>query len=278
MVLYADLIFIVNTFMNYLILRIDTILSGTLVRWYRLMVAAAVGGIYAVLCCLSQFSWLNAPFFQLLSPVLICIIAFGISNRQQFFRKLAVFYMGAFLLAGGITALQNLTGGNTGFLIFAATSVAAYVLIGLSFRGEKSVRDTSANLHRAGIRLGQQAVSITVLHDTGNCLSDPMTNRSVMLVQWSAVRTLFPTEAVRRYESMCAGNAAGCMTALNEICPDVRFLLVPFRSIGTMGGMLLAFVPDALHIDQKAKQDHLIGIAPPGVLEQENFQGIIRLK
>lgn len=88
------------------------------------------------------------------------------------------------------------------------------------------------------IRLGERTVETTGLMDTGNSLRDPLSRLPVTVVEASVLADLLPPGVL---EAVQAG-----WEDLQQL-PDAwlsRCRLIPFRSVGQSGGMLLAFSPD----------------------------------
>ena len=84
MVVYLDSVFIINTLVNYFLLRLTARLMSTPPHRLRCAFSAGVGGIYAAAVFLMGNSWVEEAAVKLALGVVLCLIAFG--NERRFFR------------------------------------------------------------------------------------------------------------------------------------------------------------------------------------------------
>ena len=201
MVVYLDSVFIINTLVNYFLLRLTARLMSTPPHRLRCAFSAGVGGIYAAAVFLMGNSWVEEAAVKLALGVVLCLIAFG--NERRFFRMAVLFLALSCALAGAVLAV-NLFGGKSviengvyyfdaDWRVFFLAAGSIYALLRLLFakgishgaRGEL----TEAKLFHRG-----RSAAFRVLCDTGNTLRDPMTGRQVLLAAGEAVGDLFARE------------------------------------------------------------------------------------
>ena len=89
--------------------------------------------------------------------------------------------------------------------------------------------------------------TVTALHDTGNTLRDPVSGRPALVLERGAAEELWPP-------SVAAVLASGLppeekMARLHRQGADIPFSLLPFRSVGTSAGLLLAARSDYIEIN-----------------------------
>ena len=91
--------------------------------------------------------------------------------------------------------------------------------------------------------------TVTALHDTGNTLRDPVSGRAALVLEQKAAEALWPGEmaavlalSLTPEEKMARLYRQGC---------PVRFTLLPFRAVGTRGGLLLAAKSDYIEVEGK---------------------------
>lgn len=151
------------------------------------------------------------------------------------------------LFAGLVLAFTQLTG--TGLLQlpgggFYPVSALALLSIGalclaivrLLFAG--SLQHAARSFETLELRLGEHAVTLRALVDTGNTLKDPMTNEPVLVLDWSAGRQGFLPESHLQEQDFLY--PAALMRRLMREYPDLRARLVPYRAVGVSQGLLLA--------------------------------------
>ena len=136
-----------------------------------------------------------------------------------------------------------------------ALTVSA-VLCALGFQGKLGKRFVPVELTYGG-----KQVKLTALQDTGNTLRDPLTGQQILVVgpQVAAALTGLTRQQLR--------DPAGAVGAL----PGLR--LVPYRAVGTDGGMLLALRLNRVKIGQW-QGSSLVAFAPEGLGEHEEYQAL----
>ena len=123
MIIYADVLFLVNLVLNGMILRITARAGGTRLSSPRLLCGAALGGAAAIALTALQLPALAALPLKLLTAPLMCLVAFG---RRGIWRSSLLLLIVSFLFGGGIWALSLLLGGEgyrVGGISYAAVSL-----------------------------------------------------------------------------------------------------------------------------------------------------------
>ena len=82
--------------------------------------------------------------------------------------------------------------------------------------------------------------TVTALHDTGNTLRDPVSGRPALVLERNAAEELWPPEVAVVLASPLPPEEK--MARLHRMGCPVRFTLLPFRTVGTEAGLLLAAV------------------------------------
>lgn len=262
---YIDLYFLVNVGMDLLCLAMTaTILHRPARRW-RLMLAAALGGLYAVLSLL----WLSGGAVGVLLDLCMAILlaAVALSERggrvMRLFQNAGVYALLSALLGGLMTVLycflnrlqlplESLHGdGLSAWMLAILAAVAGFVTL----RGAKLFRRSAATRSVwLEITVGERCVRLHALVDSGNLLTDPFSGRSVALAEPEKLRPILPPGL---WQAL-----AHPATATAEDARRVR--LIPARG-ATGTGMLTAFAPDKLVIcngKERLATDDLIALAP----------------
>ena len=252
MTVYIDLLILLNFLTDFLLLLGTNHLAGFPSRYPRLLAAALFGGLYSGLSIMEGFSFLLNPFWYLISLGILCCIAFGL-NRTAL-RRGAIFLLLSLSLGGMATALHQ-----SRFFLLILDAGLLFFLSRMAFGGQS---------------LGSQYIPITVRHkgvdyhftalrDTGNQLRDPLTGSPVIVIspEWAEKLTgLTKKQLADPMETMVSG-----------IIPGLR--LIPFSSIGTGGGMLLALrFPEVTQV--KTTGPALIAFAPEGLGQSTAYQAL----
>ncbi len=268
---YADLYFLVNFSMDLLCLMITaSLLHRRPARW-RAILAAALGGAYALVALLFSFSGAFGLLLDILVGGLLCLVTF--KDRQTSLPRVLgcvpVLLLCSILLGGFMTVLYSflnrldlpleaLSGDSLSVWIFALVGALAGAatlrggrLMGLS--GKTRSVTVSATLYGKN-------VTLRALVDSGNLLRDPVSGRSVVVVDVDRLRGVLPPTLLRACTSACPAD----VLALPEFARAVR--PIP-TATATGSSLLLAISPDALTVtDGKHtfSADYLLAPAPLG--------------
>ena len=277
-VIYVDVLAGVNLAMDYLLLAATAKLSGTYCTRARLLAGAALGACYAVASC-------GIPFLALMpikaaAGLLMVRLCFGARSTAELVRLAALFYLVSCAAAGGALALGKVSdasffagGGyyiDVPFRVVAAAGAVSWGLTGLLFRGEVKARKACCvHLDFAG-----HSADFSLLVDTGNDLSDPVSGRPALVLDRRAAARVLPVEAALPLAALRADNAPAVLAALPGTY-RTQFQLLPYRAIGKEGGLLLAFRPERAERDGKPWQG-LAAISPERVANGF-YEGLIGL-
>lgn len=271
---YIDLVFLLNLIADYLLLLAGGRMSGSVLRRGRIALGAAGGALYSCLLFLPGTRWLAAWPCKLCCGVVMVLIAYG--GSRQLLRTGVMFFAASAALGGAVFAAQLLGSGpltmENGVLYSAfdlrlllLLFVLCYFILSLFFRrlgqhGQHELVKLEASL------LGRR-VKLTALRDTGNTLTDPATNRPVVVVYAAAIGHVLPPEAVPSAPIESAERLAGIGVK------GVR--LLPFRAVGTDFGLLLALRADQVTADGTPLGPLLIALSPGPVSDGGGYQGLI---
>ena len=251
MTVYRDMVAGLNFLVDLLLLLGTNRLAGFPFQW-RLVAAAALGGLYSAACLLEGFGFLGNLFWRMVSLGLMSAAAFG-WNRS------AVTRGGIFLLlslAMGGAALSIGSDGMPG-LILAALGI--WALSGAAFGGRVGGREyVNVTLYR-----GEQEVRIVALRDTGNSLRDPVTGEGVLVISGDVAAKLTgltPEELAAPLETLGKRPLEGLR-------------LIPYRSVGCGGGMLLAMGMD-VSCQGEGRRRRVVAFAPQGLGQGTVYQAL----
>lgn len=240
MVIYADLVFVLNFAVNYLLLRGTARLGGSAARRRRLALGALLGALYAVAVYFPAFGWLRLLPAKLLCAAGMLLLSFGV--RRAALRLAAVFGALTLVLCGAVYGVELLRGGTVRvfqnsllypvsfasvLLTAAAVSAACRLLLPRLTHDVNSIVPVT-------LRLRGRTVHLSALRDSGNTLSDPVSGEAVLTAEWSAARRLLPPELALRAQDFAA--PAALAMRLRSYAPR----LIPYRAVGISDGLLLA--------------------------------------
>lgn len=264
MVIYLDLLMLTNFLLDYISLRAASALSGCQLKRARLALAALGGAVYAGAACFGGLEFLASLPVKIIAGVALAAGAFGINRR--FPARCAVFFAVSAAFAGIVTALSSVSEAADTPNGFAYLNISLPVLVGAS-AGAYAVFSLLASVKARFLASGQKSMTaevtlkgktavFPVLVDTGCALSDPLTNRPVLIAGIDALDPLLPPEVRARLERR--EDAADVI----EGCREHLLMSPVFYKTLDGGGMLAAFLPDRLTLNGSEQKGIKIAISP----------------
>ena len=241
MIVYWDLVLLFNFLTDYLLLCCTVHLSGFGICRKRIVLGALVGAFYAVL----QLLFAKSVIVMLAVLALMGVLTFCGTGRAirmtLLFAALACAFCGGVLLLGQMfgTARRLARGvllAELPWVVFLAAAMLSYLLLGAVFHG--GARHTDGELARVTVCYRGERVTLTLLRDTGNTLTDPASGVGIPVVSACALTPLLGAEEIN---------------ALPRI---------PYSSIGIQNGELPVLYADELIVCGVSYGARPVALAP----------------
>ncbi|WP_144473567.1 sigma-E processing peptidase SpoIIGA [Bacillus pumilus] len=295
MVIYLDVIWLLNFCFDLLLLLLTAFILKRQVKKRRYMLGALIGSSIVLLLFTPFAMVVSHPLGKLLFSIFIVLATFGFQRFRSFFQNLFAFYFVTFLMGGGMigvhsflqtnTVIQNglLISQNDGFgdpisWLFVLTGFPAIWLFSKKRLGEVCTKKRQydeqvlVELHIHG-----ETIRLKGLVDSGNQLYDPMTKTPVMIVQADHLTAICGESFI---DLMKQSHPVEVMQKIDDQFPLLdRLRLVPYRAVGHDHGFLLCLKPDTVviysktHMIQPAKC--FVGLSLSGLSADQEFQSII---
>ena len=260
-VVYLDLVFVLNTIIDYMLLLTTASLAGTTLRRRRFAIFAVLGGLYAVGTFLLPI--LATPLVRLLFGGTLAYFTFYLDRRP--WRIAALFLLLSGALAGMLLALGLAYGSPTGVLqriyyadiswgILLGAALLFYILMHLVFR--QSARYGGGDTVDIVLYVQGRCCRLRALRDSGNTLRDPIYGRPVLVAQKEALIDIWSVEIRNILEQACP--IEDKMASLAE--KGYHFTLIPYQCVGDSGGLLLAVRSDYLRIGKRIVPRALVAL------------------
>lgn len=273
-VVYIDLLFVLNLVANYLLLLGTGRVAGAVLRRWRIALGAAVGAIYAVLLFVPGLEWLGLWPCKILSGILMPLIAYG--GERALLRVILLFFAASAGLAGLVMAVELLGGtgltlqngvlySNFDLRLLLLLFVVCYFVMSLFFR--RTGRHSGRELITLAIQMDGGQVTLTALLDSGHTLTDPATNRPVVVADAQCLTKLLPSgvDPSQPVEGVKRCREAGVTGAR----------LVPYRAVGVDCGMLLALRAQSVKAGDRELGGLLVALSPTPVDDGAGYQALI---
>ncbi len=268
---YADILFLINFSMDFLVFYICARLSGRRLRAFRSALAASIGGIYGVCALFMPGESLIAPICDVAVMVAICAVAFYSKSEsvRSFLGRCALFAGISAILGGimsamysmlnrsGLSSLEGGDGDDISIWLFALLAAAggAAAFAG----GRRAKRIAVSKQSDVEITFCGKSVLLRAMTDTGNMLTDPLGGRAVAICELDAVAPIFPPELVDFWRR-------GDVSTASRLSPEnaARLRFIPAKgALASKCSLLCAIVPESVSISARGgKRDADLLVAP----------------
>ncbi len=232
-VIYADILFIINFFITLLLLSVTARLSKREIKTVRLVLASAFGGAYSMIILADIPRWVSF-LSKFLSAFVIVFIAFGFKRLKSFITASYIFFFSSFVFLGVIsgiylifkTPLIALNNGTVYFDISARglllCAFISYLLSCLIVRLYNK-RLEKGEVYSMKIINGGKTVNLLALTDTGNRLREPFSDSPVIVADEEKVKPVFSEKTVRLIPAATVSSS----TYLTAFRPDRIVIKTP---------------------------------------------------
>jgi stage II sporulation protein GA (sporulation sigma-E factor processing peptidase) len=245
MTVYADILLVINLFVNYALLMCSSMIMKRNSRPLRILLGASVGALYGLVIFLPALPKAAELILRLIATALIVFAAFGYKNLRYFLRSFFTFFavslgFGGIMLVLWVTVAPVGMVYNNGAVYFdinlvvlAVSTVVSFAVISLisHFTARTAPKESVALV---SVGRGNNIVRATALIDTGNSLCEAFSGYPVALGEYGTLEKILPS-AVREYLDG------------KEITPSADFRVVMHKTVsGT--GVLPVFRPDFIEV------------------------------
>lgn len=211
MTVYVDVLFVLNFFITYLILMLTKSLVKAVLKTYRLLLGALIGGVYSLVIFIPDMNAAVSVVGRLLASFLIVFSAFGFGRMSAFFKAVLCFYFSNLIFLGVILAIwlsfksdaivinNDVVYFDIPAAVLLVLALGAYVLSVLIIKIYNYTISKKEIYSLTIIKNGSEHHFFAFL-DSGNRLTEPFSNYPVIIVDESKLR--FDTERIIPYNTV----------------------------------------------------------------------------
>ena len=268
-IIYGDVLFLINFSMDFLSLFIVSKLLHRQTAVLQMLLSAAIGAIYGVAAVVLEGSLWLGLLINIAVSLLMCYIAFG----KQLLRCTALFYTVGFVLGGSVTAVFSLinrmrgegqisvNGGVVtlpgeiplGWMAATALVTGAAAVLGGRFAALRK----AASIVKVCVSDGGRSVTFSALTDSGNMLREPIGGAPVIVLSSERLMSLLPDDL----RPVFGENGIGKVDEI-DITKLRKVRFIPAEGVcGT--GVMVGYMPDLVDIGG-IKKTACIASAGPG--------------
>ena len=255
MIIYIDIIFLENIFMNSIILLATGIILKTDLKIIRNFIASTIGSIYAVIIYISNIEIYSNVILKVALSFAMVYIAFKPPNIKLFLKYLIIFYLTSFTFGGVAFALLYFVNpksilmqdgvliGTYPIKIILVGGIIGFIIITNSFKNIKGKFGRKDLLCKVILNSEKQDVKIDGIIDTGNLLRDPISKVPVIVVEKLKLEGIFPKIILANISNIINGKDI----ELGELSAKIR--AIPFKSLGKENGLILGIKMDEIQVE-----------------------------
>jgi len=289
MTLYIDLILLENVIMNYIIILTTGMVCRANIKQLRIILSSLLGAVYAIIIYILKFKIYTNQITKVIVSICMVYVAFNSNNIKVMIKQLLIFYLTSFCFGGvayyllyniNPNLIKNINGvfvGSYPIKIAILGGILGFFIINISFKIIKNKLTKKDMLYDVDIYYKEEKSSIKVILDTGNLLTDPITNIPVLIVEDKKLTNIIPQNILDNINNIILGNT------LEEINEDIkiRCSIIPFSSIGKKNGIIIGFRPDYIKIytdtGEEIRKKVIIGIYNNKITKNGLYSGLIGL-
>ena len=176
MVVYIEYAFLENTLFDFVLLSLSFLLCKTKTVWWKTIISACVGGVFAVIFPLILLPNVLLIFLKIAVGFLLCLLAFPrIKNKKEwggYALNVGVFFFLTFLYGGALTALFSAVFPQKTPIFLVALGFALLSLLTLLlFKKLYQKRKVFQGIYPCEIRYKQRNFALLGYLDSGNLAS-----------------------------------------------------------------------------------------------------------
>lgn len=248
MVLYIDILIILNLFIDYFLLLSSAVLLKRNIKRLRLIFAAILGSLSSLFIFLPTISPIITVLIKLMIGFCLVLVAFGYKSKIVFIKTVLLFFAENLIFIGvmfclwmfvsppGMLWKNGITYIAISPIILISGSIIAYFSTCLiNFIISKRVE--SNKIYSIRIELNNKTIEIKALYDTGNCLTELFSGKPVCVCEYDSIFKILPKNI-----DMFLNDSFNNVNFSNKFRSDINLRLVPCDTV-TGCGVLPAFLP-----------------------------------
>lgn len=287
---YAEQLLFENLIINYIILYATKVFTKSDTSKMRLFLASTIGSIYTLIAFFPSIAFILKFITKIMVAIILIQVAFKPKNVKLFVKIMATFHLVAFTFAGVCLSLlyatqidRYMSGGifyisNFKIKKLIMAIVFGWILFELVLEYIQNKNMKIQNLISLKINFKDKEVKVKGMVDTGNSLKDPINRLPVIVVEFVAIKELFPESIQEIFAEYSENNMELFTNVLCKNSDDFKFRLIPYKSLGKQDGMLLGFKPDKVTLkieNEMTAKELVIGIYNESLSKDDEYNALL---
>ncbi|MGB9840981.1 sigma-E processing peptidase SpoIIGA [Thermovenabulum sp.] len=291
MVIYIDVVFLINMFMNFIILWATSFVLQKKIKFWKMLFGAFIGNLALIEMLLPEKMNYLGKIIKFLLPFAVVMTSFNPRSKLEFFRLLIVFIFMSFL-TGAITLafyyLFNLDYvfnypiiNNISIKWWLLLLTTIFIVLFLkeiwpNFLKKVNKEDMILDIQYT---LNNRSGKAKALLDTGHELKEPIDGLLVVIIELEKIREILERkdfDIIKKFYINPDYNSL-----VNNISDDIkkRLRIIPYKTIGNTNGILLGIKIDFLKIYWKGKtsilENVILGLFEGALSSDGSYRALI---
>lgn len=230
-VVYLDVFFLINFIMDYIVLKLTSLVMRKKTRKLRIFAATIFGAVYSVIIIQPLLHHLRfVTFISIAAACIMVWIAFGFGDIVTYLKNIVFLACVSFMLGGVMNYLyyttdlgkhiNNVIHGTSNQVVnarkFIFVTFVAYIILLIVCKVIMAHKRELNLLFEVKLSRRGKSVVTKALFDTGNSLVEPVSGSMVHIAEYKILKPMLE----------------GDESAKENIC------VIPFHSVGEENGML----------------------------------------
>ena len=198
--IYVDVLFIINFIIDYILLSVTSLFARKRLKILNTVLASTVGGVFSSVIFFVPVGVFFSAVFTFSAGLLMILIAFGKRSFLKILKDTAILYLVS-LVTGGL-AFSFLPKYNHIFnngIIYADINaysmlfvfVTSVIIIHSATGYVRRQKIKSSYIYEITVERNGRSISDFAFFDSGNFLTDPISQKGVIVAEWKSVSPLF---------------------------------------------------------------------------------------
>lgn len=230
MTIYIDLVLFINFMFDFnLLLTLNILLKRN--RRIKRMIFGALFGSLSIFLLFLKLNSLTLFLFKFTIAILMILITFGYKNFQTFKDNLIYLYILSIILGGSLYLINDHFGYKSSGLVFISEDysinlisiiILTPTLLYLYIRETKKIKLNYSKYYNVSIIFESSTINLTAFLDTGNKLSDPITNKPIILIEKDLIKMKNQKIIYVPYNSLNHHNLLKCIKPKYIVIEDKK--------------------------------------------------------
>lgn len=197
---FVDVLFIINFIIDYILLSVTSLFARKRLKILNTVLASTVGGVFSAVIFFVPMAHFLSVISAFSVSLFMILIAFGKRSFLKILKDTAILYLVSFVTGGlAFAVLPKYDSLFNNGIIYA--DINAYSLLFVFVMSVIIIHGATGYIRRQKIKFSYiyeitvekngRSISDFAFFDSGNFLTDPLSQKSVIVAEWKSVAPLF---------------------------------------------------------------------------------------